>query len=145
MVGIKSVWIYANNIIRSARHMVNAQLKTLDLSSAEGNVLLHLLNQGELLRQEDIVEQLEISKTAVSKAVNCLEEKGYVVRVEDEHDRRAVRLKLTAEAEKIAPELKEIYEQIFALAAEGLEAEEIAAFIKVFQRISNNFSRRRWE
>ena len=60
MPGIESVWIHANNIIRSARQMVNAQLKSLNLSSAEGNALLHLLNQGEVLRQEDIVEQLEM-------------------------------------------------------------------------------------
>jgi MarR family transcriptional regulator for hemolysin len=141
--GIESVWIYANNIIRSARQMVNNKLKSLDLSSAEGNVLLHLLNQGDVLRQEDIVEQLEISKPAVSKALDLLEKMGYVTRVKDDEDRRATRVLLTEKAQAIGPKLKAIYEEVFSLAAQGLSEAEIRGFIEVFARVSENFTRKK--
>lgn len=141
--GIQSVWIYANNIIRSARQMVNAELKPLGLSSAEGNVLLHLLNQGEVLRQEDIVEQLEISKPAVSKAIDHLEEKGLVRRVKDDTDRRITRVLITQRAREISVELKNCYDKIFTLAAQGLSQEEIEEFINIFGRVSDNFVKNR--
>ena len=141
--GIQSVWVYANNIIRSARQMVNAELKPLGLSSAEGNVLLHLLNQGEVLRQEDIVEQLEISKPAVSEAVDHLELKGLVRRVKDDTDRRITRVLITQRAREISAELKNSYDKIFTLAAQGLSQEEIEEFINVFGRVSENFVKNR--
>ncbi len=141
--GIQSVWVYANNIIRSARQMVNAELKPLGLSSAEGNVLLHLLNQGEVLRQEDIVEQLEISKPAVSKAVDHLELKGLVRRVKDDTDRRISRVLITQRAREISAELKNSYDKIFTLAAQGLSQEEIEEFITIFGRVSENFVKNR--
>ena len=141
--GIQSVWVYANNIIRSARQMVNAELKPLGLSSAEGNVLLHLLNQGEVLRQEDIVEQLEISKPAVSKAVDHLELKGLVRRVKDDTDRRITRVLITQRAREISAELKNSYDKIFTLAAQGLSQEEIEEFITIFGRVSENFVKNR--
>ena len=59
MTGIMDIWVYANNIINSARQMVNDELQPLKLSSAEGNILLHLLTREHLLRQEDLVEELE--------------------------------------------------------------------------------------
>lgn len=146
MPGIESVWIYANNIIRSARQMVNAQLKSLNLSSAEGNVLLHLLNQGEVLRQEDIVEQLEISKPAVSKALDSLEQMGYVTRAKDDLDRRARRVRITEKAKAIGPRLKESYDRVFTLATQGLSEEEIRGFIELFGRVSDNFTKSgRWD
>lgn len=141
--GIQSVWVYANNIIRSARQMVNAELKPLGLSSAEGNVLLHLLNQGEVLRQEDIVEQLEISKPAVSKAVDHLELKGLVRRVKDDTDRRISRVLITQRAREISAELKNSYDKIFTLAAQDLSQEEIEEFINIFGRVSDNFVQNR--
>ena len=66
MQGIKDIWHYANNTIKTARQLINERLQPLGLSSAEGNILLSLLNTDRILMQEDLVAQLEISKPAVS-------------------------------------------------------------------------------
>ena len=87
MSGIRDIWFYANNIIKSARQMVNEKLRPLGLGSAEGNILLHLLAVGSILKQEDLVEELEISKPAVSRALNSLERKGFVGRERDSSDK----------------------------------------------------------
>lgn len=143
MAGVRAIWFYANNIINSARQMVNEQLEALDLGSAEGNVLLHLLTSGEVLRQEDLAEQLEISKPAISRALTSLEQKGYVERRTDRQDRRVRRVFLSEKAHEIGPELEKIYEHVFSVASHGISDAEIQWFIELFQKVSASFTEAR--
>ncbi len=140
MHGIKEVWLFANNIIRTARKLVNERLKKMDLSSAEGNILVHLLAQGDGVRQENIVAQLDISKPAVSRALDSLEAKSYVLRIKDETDKRASRVLLTDRARSIGSDIMLIYDEVFNLAAQGLSEEEISSFIELFGRVSENLT-----
>ena len=55
MSNIMDVWLHAHNMIRSARQIITKNLHPLGLSSAEGNVLLHLLTQGLEMGQEQLV------------------------------------------------------------------------------------------
>jgi DNA-binding MarR family transcriptional regulator len=137
---IREVWVFANNIIRSARQLVNEALKPLNLSSAEGNILLQLLTQGDGVRQEELVEQLDITKPAVSRALDSLESKGYVLREKDYSDRRAALVLLTEKARQTGPQVEAIYDHIFTIAADGIAPAEIAAFADLFARVSRNFS-----
>lgn len=139
MAEIRDIWLHANNIIRSARQIINQNLRPLNLSSAEGNILLHLLTQGEEMRQEQLVEQLDISKPAVSRALVSLEKKSFVIRQHDPNDRRAHRVRLTERAQKIGPTVEQIYNQVYAVAIQGVTQEEIDSFLALFERISENF------
>jgi DNA-binding MarR family transcriptional regulator len=145
MANIKDIWLFANNIIRTSRQIINEELRPLDLSSAEGNILLHLLTQNDESPQEEIVEQLDVSKPAVSRALESLAQKGYVVRRKDPADRRASVIQLTDKARRIAPQIERIYNDVFTLAAQGVSKKEIDAFIELFGRVSTNFSRARAE
>jgi DNA-binding MarR family transcriptional regulator len=140
MSGIRDIWFYANNTINSARQMVNEELQPLGLGSAEGNILLHLMAREDVLRQEDLVDELEISKPAVSRALFSLERKGFVKREKDLADKRASRVFLTKKAYEIGPKLEQVYENIFSLAAQGVTEDEIKGFIELFRRISESFS-----
>ena len=102
MAEIRDIWLYAHNMIRSARQIINRSLRPLGLSSAEGNVLLHLWTQGQEMGQEQLVEQLDVSKPAVSRTLHLLERKGYVLRQRDPDDKRAHRIRLTDRALEIA-------------------------------------------
>ena len=96
-----------------ARQIVNQNLRPLNLSSAEGNILLHLLTQGQEMVQEQLVEQLDISKPAVSRALDSLETKGYVTRQRDLHDKRAHRVGLTDKAREIGPVVEQVYNHVY--------------------------------
>ena len=145
MFGIRDIWLCANSIIKSARQMVNEELEPLKLSSAEGNILLHLLTSEHIMRQEDLVEELEVSRPAVSRALLSLERKGFVERKKDFADKRVSRVFLTEKAREIGPTVENIYEDVFSLAAEGVSEDEIRSFIELFKRISRNFSAARQE
>ena len=141
MSEIRDIWLHAHNMIRTGRQIINKNLQPLGLSSAEGNILLHLLTQGQEMSQEQLVEQLDVSKPAISRTLHSMEAKGYVTRQQDPHDKRAYRVRLTAKALEIGPSVEQIYNQIYALAIRGISQEELDNFIKIFGRMSENFAR----
>lgn len=141
MSEIKDIWLHAHNMIRSARHIINENLRPLNLSSAEGNILLHLLTQGHEMGQEQLVEQLDISKPAVSRALNSLEAKGYVTLQQDPDDRRAHRVLLTGKALEIGPVVEQVYNRVYTLALQGITQDEFDYFVKLFSRMAENFTR----
>ena len=141
MAEIRDVWLHAHNMLRSARQNVNENLRPLNLSSAEGNILLHLLTQNHEMGQEQLVEQLDISKPAVSRALDSLEIKGFVNRQQDPDDRRVHRVRLTDQAREIGPAVEQAYNQLYAIAMQGISQEELDYFIKLFGRMSENFMR----
>ena len=140
MTEIRDIWLHANNMIRSARQIINDNLKPLNLSSAEGNILLHLLTQDQEMGQEQLVNQLDISKPAVSRALNTLEIKGYVTRQRDPNDKRARWVRLTNKALEIGPAVEQAYNHVYKLAMQGISQDEFDYFVKLFSRISENFA-----
>jgi MarR family transcriptional regulator for hemolysin len=138
MAEIRDVWLYAHNMIRSARQIINEYLRPLGLSSAEGNILLHLLTQGPEMAQERLVEQLDVSKPAVSRTLRSLETKGYVARQRDPEDRRAHRIRLTEKALEVGPAIEQVYNYVYAKAIQGISQEEFDRFFDLFRRMSEN-------
>lgn len=140
MSEIRDIWLHAHNMIRTGRQIINNNLRPLGLSSAEGNILLHLLTQDQEMGQEQLVEQLDVSKPAISRTLNSLESKGYVTRQRDPDDKRAHRIRLTEKALEIGPAVEQVYNQVYSLAMQGISQEELDYFVKLFGRMSANFA-----
>ncbi len=141
MSELRDIWLHAHNMLRSARNIINHGLQPLGLSSAEGNILLHLLTQGQGVVQEQLVEQLDVSKPAISRALDSLEAKGYISRQRDPEDKRAYQIWLTGKALAIGPAIEQVYNRMFDLALQGISQDELDYFMKLFGRISENFAR----
>ncbi len=140
MSDVRAIWALANNIIRTSRILLNDALKPLNLTSSEANVLLLLKSEGDGLRQDDIVEGLEISKSAVSRALDSLESKRYVLRQRSIHDRRVSHVLLTEAAHKTYPGIQNAYQKLFQAASQHISDEEVAAFTDLFGRVSGNLT-----
>ena len=140
MAEIREIWVHAHNMLRSARQIIDKNVRSLGLSSAEANVLLHLFTQGQEMGQEQLVAQLDVSKPAVSRTLNSLETKGYVTRLCDPEDKRARRIRLTAKALEIGPAVEQAYNHVYSLAVRGISQEEFARFVILFGRMSENIA-----
>lgn len=138
MADIRTVWLHAHNMLRSGRRIVNESLRPLNLSSAEGNILVHLLLTNRELGQEQLAEQLDVSTPAVSRALDSLEAKGLVTRQQAAEDRRVHKVRLTREAREIGPAIEQAYAQLYTLAMQGISQEELDYFVKLFSRMSEN-------
>ena len=140
MASIRDVWTSANNVIRSARQIINEQLRPLGLSSAEGNILLHMLMSPENRYQEQLVTQLDISKGAVSRAVDSLVDKGYLHREKASHDKRFTQLHLSDKAQALSTEIEKIYTGLYMRAIENISENEFKTLISILNRVSKNLT-----
>lgn len=140
MAEIRDIWLHAHHIIRNARQRINEYLRPLGLSSAEGNILLHLWTQGQEMGQDRLVEQLDVSKPAVSRTLASLEAKGFLTRQTDPDDRRAHRVCMTDKARAIGPTLEDAYNRLYTTAMGGISKQEFDEFVRLFGRIAENFT-----
>lgn len=135
---IRAMWSIANSILRDSRALLSFQLKDLDLTPSEAGIILHLHIHGSARVQDRLAEDLEVSKPAISKALDALEAKGFVIRQHDPTNRRIRSVVLTPKAEAVAEEVKRIYAQLYSAAAQGLSEEEVQLLTKLAERVSEN-------
>ena len=142
MLSMKEIWMHAHRMIRSARQIINAELKPLGLSSAQGNILLHLLmGDGDSeMSQEQLADELDIGKAAISRAIDSLEEKGFVMRKTHPSDRRAHIVGLTEKAKAIGPTIEGIYNHVFDIVRRGIPHEEYDRMVRLMAHIAGNLS-----
>ncbi|MDU5082419.1 MarR family winged helix-turn-helix transcriptional regulator [Tissierella carlieri] len=138
MLSIRNIWLDMKGILRSARQIINAELEPLNLSGAEGDILFHLLTGSNKLQQEQLAEQLDIGKAAVSRVVDSLESKGYVMRIRQHEDRRAYSVSLTDKAFSVCSDIKDIYENLYMLVREGITDEEFIHIESLLSRVAAN-------
>lgn len=92
-----------------------------DLSPSQFNVL-NLLTGNSGLSQVELSRQLIMHRSNVTGLVDRLEKRGFVSRLETPNDRRAYRVALTTEGERVMKEILPLYfagaEQLWGSASE---------------------------
>jgi DNA-binding MarR family transcriptional regulator len=96
-------WTALCEVVDQVRVALNRDLqRSAGLTLADNLVLCQVaMAPGKRLRMVDIAGLLIIGKSAVTKTVDRLEERGLITRERDRSDRRTVYAALTAEGEKI--------------------------------------------
>ena len=135
---MRSLWIGMKDVLRSARQFINAELMPLNLSGAEGDILFHLLAGSNNFQQEQLAQQLDIGKAAISRVVDSLESKGFVKRSRLEEDKRAYSVSLTEKAVSAGPRITGIYERLYTLAKKGIAEEELSQIESLLTRVAKN-------
>jgi DNA-binding MarR family transcriptional regulator len=86
--------------------------------------------------QEALARHFHVDKGAIARAAQRLEERGLIRRETDPGDRRAVRLFLTAEGERVVPELVRFGREWEAGITAGLGPDEEAMLRAVLSRMA---------
>ena len=103
-------------------------------------MLIDLLwNQGEMSQQE-LADQLHKDKNSVTKLVDAIERKGFVVRRQNISDRRSNTLVLTEKAESLKADAKQKGIDILDQMLEGISEEEIRTFLTTLRKLNLNMS-----
>lgn len=118
--------------------MMEPICQTHGLTKNELDVVLFLSNNPEYDRAADIVAHRGMVKSHVSLSVAELEKKGLLTRIADPEDRRAVRLKLTEPANRIAEAGKTAQRKFFGQIFAGLTQEDMAIWQELMNRVCRN-------
>ena len=86
---------------------LNNHLKPLGLSAGQFPVLM-LLAKEQNITQDTLVRHYHLDKGTIARTVKKLESAGFIRRIVDPVNRRAVRLFLTPKGEQVIPSLRDI-------------------------------------
>jgi DNA-binding MarR family transcriptional regulator len=138
MLLIRRMWLAMKSVLSVARQDINLKLKPLGLSGAEGDVLFLLLTGSNQLQQEQLAEQLGIDKAAVSRVIDSLVSKGYVMRMQHREDKRAYNICLTDTASAMSDAVINIYEGLYARAGKGISEDELTRIESILSQVLVN-------
>ena len=103
-------------------------------------MLIDLLwNQGEMTQQQ-LADQLQKDKNSVTKLVDAIERKGFVVRQQNLNDRRSNTLVLTEKANLLKPGAKQKGISILDQMLEGISEEELRNFLVTLGKLNRNMT-----
>ena len=103
-------------------------------------MLIDLLwNHGEMSQQE-LADQLQKDKNSVTRLVDAIERKGFVVRRQNTSDRRSNTLVLTEQAEKLKADAKQKGISILDKMLEGISEDELSTFLTTLRKLSLNMN-----
>ncbi len=101
-------------------------------------LLTLLLSKPRACRVQDLALQLGIEPPSVTRKTQELEQAGYLRRVPDPSDRRAIDLSITQRGRTAANRLWKAQRDILAKALQDWEPLERRQFVKLFERFSGD-------
>ena len=105
------------------------------LTGAHTMCLRHLYNSEDGLTRTKMVRLCDIDKAQVSRVINDLCAKGYVIETENENINYRKRLKLTPLGKDITEKINKLIVDINAYVSADIEPEELEIFYRVFTKL----------
>jgi len=133
-----SIIAYATRMVQIGKICVNKGLKEIGLTSSESDVLMFLYANGDDIRQNHIAAGVEVSKAAISRTINSLERKGYIVREQRDEDRRAWYVRLSHKAWVHKEFIQKQYADLVEAACRGIDEHKVAEIVDIFKTVVDN-------
>ncbi|MGI6108955.1 MAG: MarR family winged helix-turn-helix transcriptional regulator [Eubacteriaceae bacterium] len=129
---------YVSKLSNKIRRKLHTFTLDSDLSPAQGRVLHFLLAQNGEVFQKDIEEEYSLRPSSASELLHQMEEKGFIVRIPADYDRRLKKIEVT---EKGLGYKSRVFENLSGLEKEltaGISDEELSVFCSVMEKMMKN-------
>ena len=123
------------------KQFIAAKLRQMEVPlTPEQFMLIDLLwNQGSMSQQQ-LADQMQKDKNSVTKLVDAIERKGFVVREQNRNDRRSNTLVLTEKAEALKHGAKQKGISILDEMLVGIDEEELRYFLVTLHKLNRNMT-----
>ena len=123
------------------KQFIASKLRQMEVPlTPEQFILIDLLwNQGSMSQQQ-LADQMQKDKNSVTKLVDALERKGFVVRKQNRQDRRSNTLVLTEKAEGLKHSAKQKGISILDEMLVGISEEELRSFLVTLHKLNRNMT-----
>jgi len=115
-------------------------MQKYDLKKIELDVLFFLYSYETYDTAKDIVNFKCLSKAHVSKAIENLSSKNYILTSSDKQDRRCIHLAVTAQAQPVIEEMKRLWENMEYCIYRDISLEERNMFMQIMNRVVTNIN-----
>ena len=111
----------------------------IDLTPEQFLLIDLLWNQGPL-SQLDIADQMQKDKNSITKLVDAIERKGYVVRQQNPNDRRSNTIVLTELGNSLKDNAKTKGISILNNMLDGIPESELQSFLETLDKLCSNMT-----
>lgn len=126
-------------LARKSQIYIGNILNKYNLTAAEQPFFM-ALQRHEGVTQEELTALVCVDKAATARAVKSLEEKGYLIRVQDEQDRRQNRIYPTEAAKELAPDVRRELLHFNEVLTNGIEEEALEGIYEGLLKMEENFA-----
>lgn len=134
---IDNVGLLMRLALNSIRADVDRRLMPHRLTHAQWVPLLKI-SRGEPVNVMALARAMSIDAGALTRSLSRLEDKGLLVRVRSEEDRRCVRLEATAAGRALADEVQGVLTDVLSRHLAGFSPQEVTQLISLLQRLIAN-------
>lgn len=131
---------FAQIMKRPGRWTELAAQAKVDIDRPSAMILQTLLLHKQLCRVQDLALQLGIEPPSVTRKTQELEQAGYLRRVPDRLDRRAVDLRVTPRGRAAANRIWKAHRETLADALQNWKPAERRQFVELFSRFSDDLT-----
>lgn len=117
---------------------LNKQLRTLGITSSQCAVLDYLFTNDDDVTQRDIEKALNLKNPTVTGLLKRLDEKGFILIVPSNKDRRCKNIYPTAKAYDIQKRMENDRKKLDKMLTIGMNKKEVAALEKMLARVLYN-------
>lgn len=131
---------YMHNFSIIHRYSIMHHLKAMKNSPVSGHHMGYIvfINKHPGASQEDIVDFFKLNKGTVAKGIKKLLEEGYIIRQQNENDRRAYRLYLTEKGNEFFAESEKSLNDLNDIFTKGMTLEEKQTLMRLIIKVTNN-------
>ena len=123
-----------NNISRSQAIYRHSKISAEDLQTGHYAFVLAICREPGR-SQEELARELCINKSTVTRNLNYLEEREYIIRIPLPSDKRQFSVYPTEKMLAVLPEIRQVSAEWMALLSEGIPQDELAIFDSVLNRM----------
>ncbi len=127
-----NVGILQGKAYRVFQNHLSSVLEPYNLTIPEWKII-GLLYDNKEMKAVDLASYLDIDAPLVTVLNKALEKKGFIKRKKSKDDKRAVVICITEKANKIIPEIENVARQEFKQILKGVNAIELAIYIRVLE------------
>lgn len=128
-----------NDLSRIFHHRLRALAENVGINESYRHLLFHL-SHGEGMTQLELARATGLKPPTISVTLQKMENDGYVTRVPDENDMRAMRVYLTDKGKEFEMESRRVVRAMDAQAKEGMTDEEIKTLMTLLDKIYFNLT-----
>lgn len=133
----RSLGRWISLLYRYGQMFVGKELEPYDIGKGQFYFLLALYKR-DGMRQEELADLLKIDKGTTARAIDKLEQAGYIRREPSQEDLRANWVFLTPKALDFKPELVAILLRWTEIISNGMAQEEIEQSFSLLERMAQN-------
>ena len=141
MFAEEELFALLRSTIKRMRKILDKEIYPLGIGHAEMRLLMLLYStaDGEC-SQDELISQIEVDRSNVSRALKKLENFDYIEKTRDQKDKRAYRIALTEKGREIREQLFEIKSCIEKTVTKEVKEQEIATLIRLLKKVENSIS-----